>query len=165
MSELSTGATAPDFQLSTADGDSYRLADALKTGDVLLAFCKASCPTCQLTFPCLQKLHDALAGVGGVSLFGISQDEVRETQDFRAEYGLRFPILLDEHPYRVSSNFGVTFVPTLCWVQSTAVVEWSDFGFRKSTLTRIANAIGRLTGRDPVGLFTESDGLPEFRPG
>ena len=57
MSQLSIGIKAPDFELYDVAGQSYRLADALDEGPLVLAFYKSACPTSQFTLPYLQKIY------------------------------------------------------------------------------------------------------------
>jgi len=63
-------------------------------------FFKVSCPVCQFTFPFLERLHKRYGG-DGVTFLGISQDDARATQNFAKEYGVTFPLLLDESGYPV----------------------------------------------------------------
>jgi peroxiredoxin len=59
MSALAPGKIAPDFALSTLEGKQFSLRQALERGPVIAAFFKVSCPTCQYTFPFLERLHKA----------------------------------------------------------------------------------------------------------
>ena len=52
-----TSGPAPQFDLPGLAGDRTSLPDLLVSGPVLLAFFKVTCPTCQLTFPFLERLH------------------------------------------------------------------------------------------------------------
>ena len=56
MTALATGTRAPEFELKTLDGKKFTLRDELAHGPVALAFFKVSCPTCQYTFPFLERL-------------------------------------------------------------------------------------------------------------
>jgi peroxiredoxin len=155
MGQISIGSTAPDFALQTAAGDrAMRLNDALHSGPVVLAFYKASCPTCQFTFPFLQRIY-AEGKSGRLTLWGISQDEPDETRSFAARYGIAFPLLIDDHPYAVSSAYGVEFVPAIFIVAADGTVAVSDFGFTKASLNAIAG----------YEFLKPDDGLPASRPG
>jgi peroxiredoxin len=163
MKQLQTGTPAPDFQLKSLNGRFFRLSDALRVGPVVLVFYKASCPTCQLTFPYLQTIYSSLSAEFRNRLWGISQDDLEETTEFVNQLGIQFPILLDEHPYPVSTAYGVEFVPTIIMVGSDGLIQYSDYGFSKPTLLRVA-ALGAETGISGT-LFPSNDGLPERRPG
>jgi peroxiredoxin len=163
MDHLPTGSTAPDFELQTLEGQSLRLSEALESGPVMVVFYKQSCPTCQLTFPFIQRLF-ATAGAGSeVRIWAISQDAVEETRAFVGEYGLEFPVLLDAHPYPVSSDYELRFVPTFYLVDGDQTIQVADFGFSKPTLSSIAR---RLKLEDDGALFGEDyQSLPDYRPG
>ncbi len=161
MDHLPSGSRAPDFELPTLEGESLRLSQALESGPVMLVFYKRSCPTCQLTFPFIQRLF-AAAG-SNMRFWAISQDEEEETRAFVREYGLEFPVLVDAHPYPVSSDYGLRFVPTVYLVSGDQTIQVADFGFSKPTLSAIA---GRLLLEDDSGLFGQDyESLPDYRPG
>jgi peroxiredoxin len=163
MKQLSTGISAPDFELKSLSGQPFRLSEALYTGPVVLAFYKASCPTCQLTFPYLQTIYSGLSAEFRNRIWGISQDDPAETAEFVKQLGIEFPVLLDEHPYPVSTEYGLEFVPAIFIVGRDGMIELSDYGFSKTTLSRIAGAASG--DGNPVVLFAANDGLPETRPG
>ena len=95
MAALTPGAIAPEIALNDTDGNSIALAEALKHGPVLVAFFKVGCPTCQLTFPFLQRLHGIYGGAK-LTLLGISQDTPNDTREFMDEFGIKFRVLIDE---------------------------------------------------------------------
>jgi peroxiredoxin len=163
MKQLQTDTPAPDFQLKSLNGQIFRLNDALRAGPAVLVFYKASCPTCQLTFPYLQTIYSSLSAEFRNRLWGISQDDIEETREFVNQLGIQFPILLEEHPYPVSTAYGVEFVPTIIIVGGNGMIQLSDYGFSKPTLSRVA-ALG-AGNAIPVTLFPPNDGLPERRPG
>jgi len=155
MSQLSVGNETPDFELNDVDGRSYRLSEALAHGPVALAFYKASCPTCQFTFPYIQKIFDRVGLREGFTLWAVSEDDADETKDFIQQHGLTFHVLIDEYPYPVSAAFGMEFVPGIFLIQPDGKITVSDFGFTKAGLNQIAG----------VDFFTPDDGLPATRPG
>ena len=85
MSQLSIGKQAPDFALADVNGQMHRLGDALKRGSVALVFYKSACPTCQFSFPYIQKMFLDLENRPGWTLWGISEDDVAETRQFAEE--------------------------------------------------------------------------------
>lgn len=155
MSQLCNGVRAPDFELKDVNGRPYRLSTALSRGPVHLVFFKESCPTCQFTFPHIQRIFAGAGKDWGVQLWAISQDDAEETRRFAARFGITFNILIDEYPYPVSSAYGIAFVPTIFVIERDGKITFSDNGFAKSSLNRIAG----------FELFTPDDGLPAARPG
>lgn len=163
MKSLSVGVLAPDFELTDIHGSLHSLRREIAKGTLVLVFYKSACPTSQFTFPFIQKITAAMGEVEGCTLWAISQDDVNETREF-AE-GFRFPFLIDEHPYPVSSAYGLTNVPSIFIVETSGVISLSDFGFSKATLEEISARLAKCAGRPPVQLFQPEDGLPAIRPG
>lgn len=157
MSQLSPGVSAPDFELSNLDGQARKLSEALAGGRVVLAFYKASCPTCQFTFPFIQRINAEFAKQPGkpLTIWGISQDDLPETRNFAAQLGISFELLVDEHPYPVSAAYGLEYVPGIFIVEPNGIISVSDFGFTKSSLNAIAG----------YEFMKPDDGLPAARPG
>ena len=121
MAALTAGAKAPEFELKAMDGRRFQLRDELARGPVVLAFFKVSCPTCQYAFPFLERLHQAYghrpSGDKEVRLVGVSQNDPKDTAAFTKEFGVTFPVLLDEiGKYPVSNAYGLTNVPTVFWI-------------------------------------------------
>jgi peroxiredoxin len=155
MSQLPIGALAPDFELNDLKGNKHSLSNALAQGPVALVFYKSACPTCQFSFPYIEKMFSRAERTKGLTLWGISQDDAEETRAFAKALGITFDLLLDEEPYDVSAAFGLEFVPALFLIQSDGKISISEYGFTKSGLNGI---IG-------VDFFTANDGLPARRPG
>jgi peroxiredoxin len=155
MGQLSIGSPAPDFELNDLAGQSHRLSDALKRGPVVLAFYKSSCPTCQFTFPFIQKIYSKVVKSAPWTLWGISQDDEVETRGFAKQHGITFDLLLDDHPYAVSADYGLQFVPGIFLIQPDGKISVSEYGFTKASLNQIAG----------FEFFTLNDGLPATRPG
>ncbi len=163
MTTVVTGQRAPAFTLRGLDGREYSLAEALKKGPVLAAFFKVSCPTCQLALPFLDRLQ---AGYGhGASVWGISQDDARDTKEFRDEFELSYPLLIDEDGYPVSNAYGLTNVPTLILIAPDGSVRISFHGFDKAGLEQISCELSRFTGSEPVEVFHPHELVPDFKPG
>ena len=77
MTALESGATAPDFELKTAQGDTIRLSDLLEEGKrVILAFYPAAwSPTCGDEMTLLQEFLGDFQRLNA-RLVGISVDNV-----------------------------------------------------------------------------------------
>jgi len=132
MEALAPGKSAPDFALDSLDGKKFSLQDALDRGPVVAAFFKVSCPTCQYTFPYLERLYKAY-GNKNVILVGVSQNDKKDTAAFVREYGITFPILLhDIRTYSVSNAFGLTNVPTIFWIARDGEIEICSVGWVKN---------------------------------
>src|SRR5262249_43721176 len=148
------GKTAPEFSLAALDGKTHTLASLLHGGPVVLAFFKISCPVCQFTFPFLQRMAERFEGKG-ISVVGVSQDDVRDTKDFNREFGVKFATVIDSKGYPASNAYGLTTVPTVFLIAPDGKVKTECLGFDKAALEKIAL---ELTQHEKVA------GVPLFRP-
>lgn len=164
MTNVAAGQQAPQFTLTGMNGHSFRLAETLKKGPVLAAFFKISCPVCQFTFPFLERLHEAY-GTHGVSVWGISQDNARDTKEFSKEYRLSFPMLLDQEGYPVSNQYGLTNVPTIFLISPDGSVQVSSVGFSKSDLEKISAHLAKHLARSAAPVFRPNEVIPDYKPG
>jgi peroxiredoxin len=164
MTALTAGKMAPNFSLKALDGKEYSLSAARKRGIVVVAFFKVSCPVCQFTFPFLERLYKRYGG-DGVTFLGVSQDDARATKRFVEDYGLTFPVLLDEDGYPVSNGYGLTNVPTIFLIDSDAAIRVTCTGFSKGDLESIANELAAHGRQAPAALFLASEQVPEYKPG
>lgn len=164
MEALPAGTPAPAFSLKDTEGKSYALAEALQQGPVLLAFFKGSCPVCQFAFPFLERLHQGVHGKDSVRVWGISQDDARDTRDFSRDYGCTFPLLLDESGYPVSNAYGLTNVPTLFLVKPDGRIQVSSVGFDRKDIETAADEFGKHTGQ-PIPVFQPGEPIPDYKPG
>lgn len=131
MAALTPGTTAPDFTLRGMDGKEFSLHEALAGGPVMLAFFKVSCPVCQYTFPFIERIYKAY-GNHNLTIVGVSQNDKKETAAFLKEYGVTFPVLLDDtSKYPVSNAYGLTNVPTIFWIAQDGGIEISSVGWER----------------------------------
>jgi peroxiredoxin len=164
MPTLSAGTTAPTFQLSTTTGERLSLPQGLAEGPVLLAFFKVSCPTCQFTFPFLDRIYRQLREQG-VQVWGIVQDNAQDGARFASTFGVTFPILVDDSPYKVSRSYGLTHVPSLFLVQQDGRIEIFSEGFGKADLLNIQRSLAQSLSATPPALFLPTEKIPEYKPG
>jgi peroxiredoxin len=165
MTHIGAGNAAPGFSLESLDNKEYSLNSLLEGGPVVAAFFKVSCPVCQFTFPFLERLHKRYAG-GGVTFLGISQDDERASAKFAKEYGVTFPILLDdENGYVVSNAYGLTNVPTIFLIETDGIVKISCMGFDKKDLEAIAANLADRKKISLAPLFRPDEVVPANKPG
>ena len=161
---LDAGAAAPPFALRDADGKTYSLPEALKQGPALLAFFKVSCPTSQFTLPFLERLHQAIKQSGAVRLWGVSQNDAGQTCAFAQEYGLSFPLLLDEDGYAVSNGYGLTNVPSLFLVEPDGAIRVASVGFNRRDIEDIAAEFSQRTSQT-IQVFQPGERIPDSKAG
>jgi len=164
MTHIIVGNTAPGFSLKSLDNKDYSLAALLERGPVVGAFFKISCPVCQFTFPFLDRLYKRYGG--GATFLGISQDDAPSTTNFAKEYGITFPILIDdENGYLVSNAYGLTNVPTIFLIDTDSTVKVSSMGFDKKDLETIAAHLAERKKISGTPLFLPDEVVPANKPG
>jgi peroxiredoxin len=164
MSAIPAGASAPQFELTGIDDGRYSLQEALREGSVLVAFFKISCPTCQFTFPFLERMYQTFGG-GKLKFWAVSQDDARDTRDFCAEYGVTFTALTDEDGYPASNAYGLTNVPSIFLIGREGGVQASSVGFSRGDLEAINELAAQAGGRAARPLFRPGEVIPETRHG
>jgi peroxiredoxin len=164
MSVLKAGKSAPHFGLIAIDGKKYSLQEGLKHGPVLAAFFKVACPVCQYTFPFLERLYQQLRS-RGVQIWGISQDDVRDSERFAGEYSVTFPVLIDEYPYKLSREYGLEEVPSIFLIAPEGSIAIESAGFVKRDLLEIQKALAQTLSASVGALFQPSENVPENKPG
>jgi peroxiredoxin len=165
MAALTEGIKAPDFALDSVDGKGFSLGEELARGPVVLAFFKVSCPTCQYALPFLERLYKAY-GQNGVKLLGVSQNDARETSAFMKQFGITFPVLLDElKSYPVSNAYGLTNVPTLFWIAGDGEIEVSSVGWVKKDFEAINRKMAEHGKAAMATIFQPGEDVRDFRAG
>jgi peroxiredoxin len=166
MAALGSGILAPDFTLSTLDGKRVTLSDMLKRGPVVLAFFKVSCPVCQYAFPLYERVAQANRNAG-VTVLGISQNGPKDARAFGREYGVTFPIAIDDEAnhYAVSNAYGLTNVPTLFYVAPSGEIEVSSVGWSKRDVDEVNAKLVAFRGQKPSVLWRAGEAIQDFRAG
>jgi peroxiredoxin len=165
MAAVTAGSKSPDFELKTLDGKRFVLRDELVNGPVVLAFFKVSCPTCQYAFPFLERLERAYAHQG-VKIVGVSQNDPKQTSAFTKEFGVTFPVLLDDtETYPVSNAYGLTNVPSIFWIAQEGDIEISSVGWLKAEFEEINRKIADFGKLAPVTVFRPGEDVRDFRAG
>jgi peroxiredoxin len=164
MTHIIAGNTAPDFSLKGLDGKEYSLKALTQNGTVVAAFYKVSCPVCQFTFPFVERLYKKYGG-DGLTFLGISQDDARATKEFARQYGMTFPMALDDKGYPASNAYGLTMVPTIFLIDTDGKVKVSSMGFDKKELETIAAELANRRKIPVAALFRPDESVPANKPG
>lgn len=165
MTALASGSKAPNVELKTLDGKPFLLENELSRGPVVLAFFKVSCPTCQYALPFLERLYKAY-GHKGVKLVGVSQNNATETAQFTQQFGITFPVLLDDTSrYPASNAYGLTNVPSIFWVAEDGEIEISSVGWVKSDFDTINRKMAEADKVPAAVVFKPGDDVRDFRAG
>ncbi len=165
MAALTPGTSAPDFTLPSMEGKQFSLKEGLSQGPVLAAFFKISCPVCQFAFPFLDRIYRAY-GHRNVAIVGISQNDKKDTAAFIKEYGVSFPVLLDDtSSYPVSNAYCLTNVPSIFWIAQDGEIEISSVGWLRKEIDEINRKAAKTTGEGPKPIFRPGEDVPDFRAG
>ncbi len=165
MTALSAGTLAPDFSLPTINGKRFTLADALRRGPVVLAFFKVSCPVCQYALPFLERLHQAYQG-RNVTVAGVSQNSAEDTAAFMKQFGITFPVLLDDPAhYKVSNAYGLTNVPTVFYIVPGGEIEVSSVGWVRTEIADISSRVSARLKAAQAPLFGPGEQVEEWKAG
>ena len=85
---------APDFSLKSDDGEDYRLSDHLGERVLLVFYPGDNTPVCTAQLCEYRDGIESFAGLG-VSVVGISSDDLESHQGFRSKHDLPFALLSD----------------------------------------------------------------------
>ncbi len=165
MAALDAGVRAPNFELSTVDGQRVSLNEALQKGPVVLAFFKVSCPVCQYALPFVERLYRA-HHAANVTVLGVSQDNRKDTQEFLREYSVTFPVALDDpKKYAASNAYGLTNVPTIFFITPDGEIEISSVGWAKADLEAMNKRLSEQRQKAPTPLWRKGEEIEDFRAG
>lgn len=166
MAALASGVHAPEIKLSFLDGKKFSLQDALKQGPAVVAFFKVSCPVCQFTFPYLERLFQNQGKSGKIAFVGVSQDTAQDTLAYNREFGVTFPVLLDEKgKYPASNAYKLTNVPSIFLISTDGDIEMSILGWSRADMDQLSRKLAEINGKTPIPLFSPAEKVPEYKPG
>lgn len=105
---LPVGAKAPEFELEDGDGKTFRSAEALSRGRLVISFYRGRwCPYCVAELESLQAVLPQLQQAGG-SLAAMSPQIPKQSYFTADQHQLRFPVLSDPGN-RVARQFGLVY--------------------------------------------------------
>lgn len=120
------GHFAPDFTLTTPEGDAVSLTNAVDRSGaagvpVVLNFWATWCGPCRIEMPNLQNASEKFADE--VAFIGVNQAEsAANIVEFRNEFSLTYPLLVDEDR-TVNNLYGITSLPTTVFIDATGTVR------------------------------------------
>ena len=90
----------------------------------------------------------------------------KETAAFAKEFGVTFPILLDDtRKYLVSNAYGLTNVPTLFWIANDGEIELTSVGWSKPDFEQVNRKMAEADRTSPAPLFKPGEDIRDFRAG
>ena len=135
---LAQGNRAPEFNLTTLDGEDVALVD-LRGKIVLLNFWGTWCGPCRREMPEFQKAYEQW-GPQGFEILAIAYNDTEEAmRDFRDEFSLRFPLALDDTG-RVNDAYDIQTRPSSFLLSSDGIILARHFGIMtEDQLGRLLN--------------------------
>ena len=124
-SGLEIGQKAPNFELVSLDGETFKLSDY--TGEmVMLNFWASWCPPCRVEMPHMETYYQEFKEEHNIEILAVnmttlergSKDKVPEFVD---KHGLTFPILMDEEG-DVKDLYDVMVYPTTYIVNAKGII-------------------------------------------
>lgn len=130
---LREGNIPPDFDLETLDGTPVKLSD-YKGKKVILNFWASWCPPCKAEMPHMQNYYKTKAGRDNVEILAVNLTSaerggnVREkVGNFIKEYGLTFPVPLDESGH-IGETFQAFTIPTTYMIDTNGLIYTKIIG-------------------------------------
>ncbi len=122
-------AAAPDFTLRSAAGANLRLKE--QRGQVVLVnFWASWCGPCRQEMPHLNRLYDKYRA-SGFTLLGVNiDDDPRKATGTAAQWGLKFPVLLDADK-TVSRLYDLGSMPATVLIDRDGRVRFLHRGYRE----------------------------------
>jgi len=117
------GFQAPDFELSTLDGQTLVLSD-FRGKAVLVNFWATWCPPCRSEMPAMQQVYTDYGSDAFVILAvnNTQQDRNEDVVAFVSEQGLTFPMLMDIRG-KVSQTYQVHSMPTSFFIDPEGIIR------------------------------------------
>lgn len=163
------GDAAPESRFLSDGGREIASSALLDAGGglpTLVAFFKTTCPTCRLTWPYLQRLHD-LYGGRGVRVVGVSQNDADSSRRFYEQYGgATFDLLFDPEPAFAASNaWGVEAVPHLALVDPDRRVRRVRTGWSRKEMEELGRSIAEARNLPVTTVVPPDDPVKDFQAG
>lgn len=113
MAEGQLGSAMPDFTVSTIDGGSFTLSEALKDHDMVLINLWATwCGPCAAEFPYMEEAYQQYQDkVAIIALSVEANDDDAALSAYASSHGMTFPVGSDRET-NLASYFGVSSIPT-----------------------------------------------------
>jgi thiol-disulfide isomerase/thioredoxin len=159
VAALEPGDPFPPLALRDAHGKPLDPPD----GETLYAVFKTTCPTCELTWPFLDRIGKS--SPPGLRILAVSQDDPGKTAAFNQRLGVGLETVYDLDPWTASDELGVTNVPTLFRVGPKGIVDETIVGFDRARMEGLSKRAAALAGRPAAPLFRADEHVPAIKPG
>ena len=135
------GKLAPDFELSSLDGQVVSLSDFLGK-PVFLNFWATWCGPCRFEMPFIQKMYEGLSGEGLVVLAVNVQENPTAVREFVESFGLTFPVLLATNS-EVPLAYNIRGIPATFFIDENGIIQDIKIGAFASEV-EIASRLNKI---------------------
>lgn len=137
-----SGSSSIDFTLPGLDGNSVTLS-SLKGNVVVINFWATWCPPCKAEIPDFIEVYGSYSG-GGVKFLGISSEDITLLAGFVENYGINYPVLIDETG-SVFKAYGVQAIPQTFIVNPEGELVFEQVGMlsKSQLISAIDGALGK----------------------
>ena len=142
MKLLEVGETAPDWQLTSAQGQKHSLS-SYRGRVVVMDFWATWCLPCAKVMPRMQKLHEKLSN-RGVVVFGINSWENADAIDLMTKKGYSYGLLLNGE--RIAEAYKVTTLPVVYIVGLDGKIIYCHEGEDHKDLSAVIEKYFKVTG-------------------
>ena len=151
---LKAGASAPDFQLPRLDGKGDLSLSGIRGKRVLLVFSSPGCGPCNTLAPELERFHRQHPEM---ELVMISKGEPQENRKKVKEYGLTFPIVLQQQ-WEISRRYAMFATPIAYEITEAGIIA-HDVAVGTDAILEMLASLGKVAvvnrARDPVPAFAD----------
>ncbi|NMH68913.1 redoxin domain-containing protein [Bacillus sp. RO3] len=127
---LAKGDRAPDFELTTLEGETIKLSD-YQGKKVILNFWATWCPPCKAEMPHMESYYEDYAEEENVEILAVNltsmDDGKKAVQQFVDGYELTFPIPMDEEG-KVGDEYRVFTIPTTYMIDTGGIIQHKIVG-------------------------------------
>nr|WP_304216069.1 TlpA disulfide reductase family protein [Fredinandcohnia onubensis] len=140
---ISEGQLAPDFTLKTTSGEEMKLSE-FRGKKVILNFWASWCPPCKAEMPHMEEFY-VENKESNVALLSVNlttaEKKSSDVAKFVDEYGLTFPVLLDEKG-NIGQIYQAYAIPTSYLIDSKGIVRKKIVGpMDKEMMTELINSV------------------------
>jgi hypothetical protein len=160
VAALEPGASFPPITLHDAKGASL----PKSAGETLYVVFKTTCPTCEFTWPYLERLRQS-AGSTGLRIVAVSQDPPDKAAAFNARLGSKVETAFDPQPWPASNRLGVDTVPSFFRVTADGKLAETVIGFSRDRMEGLAERAAAAAGEPYQKLFRPGEQVPSTKAG